>query len=344
MLLPQPYLQVVLFGASLTWSMRAPYGQRYADCLEQALRARLGGAIVVDVAACGAGGNTAREALPRLDRDVAAYQPDVVVVSLGANDCGREEKAVFEKAYVEVLQALAERTAALVVCETTPVLDEEWHAYRDRDFAKAAGGINRHIEAFTHEYVRRTVAARGLILHDRFRIYHDALAADPGVRERLIRRDGVHLTEAGNAFFAETLAERITAALPGRPTRPAGSAAEWLAKANGNAVLQAAMAAAQADDPAALRGVLLRDDPVTRLMLQQARSCARRAGALSTDEAQRAAAERLAALAAAFLGMQRVLNPATPLAASGSRSWVEERLRGVDAVPAGLQRLCQEAP
>lgn len=342
-MIPDPsYVQIVLFGASMTWSMRAPYGQRYADCLEDALRQRLGAATVVDVAACGAGGNTAREGLPRVERDVVAYRPDVVVVSFGANDAGREEKRVFEHAYEQVLQALADRTDALVIVETTPVLDEEWHAYRDREFARAAGGLNRHLEAFSHSFIRRIAAERGLRVHDRFRIYHEALTRDPALREQLIRRDGVHLTEAGNAYFAATLADLVAAALPDPRPETAGEAAAWLQRARTNPAFVAASAAAEG--PQALRAVLLGDDPAMRLLLQQARSHARRAQALAGDEPTRAAAGEVEALAAAFLAAQRIANPATPLAASGSRAWARAHLARLTTVPAGLQELCGPRP
>ena len=333
----QQYVQVVIFGASITWSMRAPFGGRYADCLEAALARRLGEGVCVDVAACGAGGNTAREALPRIERDLVAYAPDLVVVNLGGNDAGREEKPVFEACFDEILDAIRERTAALVVCETIPVLDEEWHAHRDSDNAKAAGGLNAHLEAFAHSYIRAVVAQRGLLLHDRFRIYHDALAQDPSLREKLIRRDGVHLTEAGNAFFAETLAKLVANRLRDRPREsPIVSAQAWLAKADANPSLERALAAA---DAAALRMALLDDEHTTRLELQQARSCARRAATDASDADTRETAARLEALAAAFMGLQRVLRPATPAAETGSRTWARDRLAVAANAPAPLRDL-----
>lgn len=333
----QQYVQVVLFGASITWSMRAPFGGRYADCLEAALARRLGEGVCVDVAACGAGGNTAREALPRIERDIVAYAPDLVVLNLGGNDAGREEKPVFEACFGEILDAIRYRTDALVVCETIPVLDEEWHAHRDSDNAKAAGGLNAHIEAFAHSHIRAAAAQRGLLLHDRFRIYHDALAKDPSQRERLIRRDGVHLTEAGNAFFAETLAEFVAERLHDRARRPSqGSAQTWLAKAAENPSLQRALAAA---DAAALRTALLEDEHTTRLELQQARSCARRAATDASDADTRETAAQREVLTAAFMGLQRVLHPATPAAETGSRTWARDRLAVAANAPAPLRDL-----
>ena len=333
----QQYVQVVLFGASMTWSMRAPFGRRYADCLEATLARRLGDGFRVDVAACGAGGNTAREALSRIERDLVAYAPDLVAVALGGNDCGREDKPVFESCYADVLDAIRDRTDALLVCETTPVLDEEWHAYRDRDFAKAAGGLNAHLEAFAHSYIRAIAAQQGLLLHDRFRIYHDALAEDPSLRERLIRRDGVHLTEGGNAFFADTLAELVVGKLRDRlPGRSGVSAPAWLAKAVENPSLRRALAAA---DAASLRAALLDDEHTTRLELQQARSCARRAATEASDAETRGEAAQRLALTAAFMGLQRVLHPVTLEAEAGSRTWVREHLAAVAQVPAPLREL-----
>lgn len=331
------YLQIVLFGASMTWSKRAPYGQRYADCIEAALLQRLPPGTVVDVAACGAGGNTAREALPRIERDVLAYNPHVVVVNLGGNDSGREEKSVFEHAFAQVLGKLRADTDAVIVLETLPVLDQEWHAFRDRDFAKGPGGLNGHIERFAHSVIRRRAREGDFLLHDRFRIYHDALAVDPGLRERLIRRDGVHLTEAGNAYFGDTLAEIISRQnLTGIPTGNT-SVRGWLAKTHANPVFMRALAAAE--NAQTLRTVLLEDETPTRLFLQQARSMARRASVLATDPETEREAAQAEALAAAFLAVQRVLAPDNKLAETGSRAWALDRIADRADVPGGLTQL-----
>ena len=328
------HVQVVLFGASMTWSMRAPYGRRYADCIESALAERLGPGVCVDVAACGAGGNTAREALPRVQRDIIDYQPDLVAVSLGANDAGRDDKPTFERSFLEVLRLTQTRTDAVVVLETTPVLDEEWHASRDGDRARAAGGLNKHLEAFTHSFVRAVASEQSLLLHDRFRIYHAELGRDPSIRARLIRRDGVHLTEAGNAYFAATLAELVTGRLAERPRAHDGGMAGWLEKAKANEATQRALAVAEDGD--ALKSALLTDEHVTRLQLQQARSFARRDSVCGSTPLIRAEASRLEALLAALLAAQRVVKPATPEAEAGSRAWALDRLVGISDVPAGL--------
>ncbi|MCK5804279.1 MAG: SGNH/GDSL hydrolase family protein [Lentisphaeria bacterium] len=336
----QEYVQVVLFGASMTWSMRAPYGQRYADCIEASLLQQLPSGTIVDVAACGAGGNTAREALPRIEQDVLAYNPDVVVVNLGGNDSGREEKSVFEHALAQLVGKLCSDTDAMIVLETIPVLDQEWHAFRDRDFAKGPGGLNGHLERFAHSVIRRDACEANLPLHDRFRIYHDALAMDPGLRERLIRRDGVHLTEAGNAYFGDTLAEIIVQQdLEGSHTGSA-SARDWLAKVRANTVFMQALAAAE--NVQTLRAMLLEDETPTRLLLQQARSMARRASTLATDPETGEESARAEALAAAFLALQRVLAPNNKLAETGSRAWARAQLQGRTDVPNGLVQLLDD--
>lgn len=330
----QRYVQAVVFGASMTWSMRAPFGRRYADCIESALAAKLGPGICVDVAACGAGGNTAREALPRLQRDVIDYQPDLVVISLGANDAGREKKDVFERSLREILRLTRTRTAALIVLETTPVLDEEWHAYRDRELARKAGGLNKHLETFSHDFIRAVAREQSLLLHDRFRIYHSALSQDASIRPRLIRRDGVHLTEEGNAYFAATLADAVAGKLAERPAEQDNGRNAWLAQAKENRATQRVLTAA--GDRDALSSALLTDEHLTRLQLQQARSFARRASVRDDTPAARAEAARLDALLAASMAAQRVLNPATAEAERGSRAWALGRLAGLPDIPAGL--------
>ncbi|MBT3376326.1 MAG: hypothetical protein HN742_07035 [Lentisphaerae bacterium] len=332
------YIQAVAFGDSLTWSMRAPYGERYADHIEAELAERLGPDICVDVAACGAGGNTAREALPRVQRDLIDYAPDLVILNLGANDSGREKKEVFERSYRAILERLRTETDALVVCETIPVLDEEWHLYRDRGFARKAGGLNRYLEAFSHSFIRRVAKEHSSLVHDRFSIYHDALREAPSLRSRLIRRDGVHLTEEGNAYFAKTLADLVRDRVLERQRREPANSEEWLGRAEKNATLQRVLAASSSGP--ALRAALLKNEHVVRLELQQARSHARRA-ACSNAPDLRTTAARIEALAAAFMATQRMLNPATANAGAGSRKWALERLQGLSDVPGGLRQLLE---
>ena len=78
-------LTIVALGDSTTavadWTDQVD--QVYADLLPAALAAR---GIRAQVHNAGLGGTTTREARERLDRDVRAFSPDLVVIQFGIND------------------------------------------------------------------------------------------------------------------------------------------------------------------------------------------------------------------------------------------------------------------
>ena len=76
---------IIALGDSITFGVGATPGQNYVDELEK----RLG----VDIINAGVSGNTTRDALERLQRDVLSQNPSTVIVLLGGND---ELRRVYE--------------------------------------------------------------------------------------------------------------------------------------------------------------------------------------------------------------------------------------------------------
>ena len=77
------HFRLVALGASNT--DRYMPCMHWVDVLEVGLRTRFGRKFqLID---SGVSGNNTREALARFDRDVALFQPALVIVTLGGNDC-----------------------------------------------------------------------------------------------------------------------------------------------------------------------------------------------------------------------------------------------------------------
>ena len=111
----QETLRIVLFGASNTDRYMA--GTHWGDVLHLGLRYTY--FKPVWVINSGAVGNNTREALARFDRDVKAFSPDIVIITLGGNDCDpRPEKFVPEAEYRANLREIADRVTA---CGGLPV-------------------------------------------------------------------------------------------------------------------------------------------------------------------------------------------------------------------------------
>lgn len=228
---------VVCFGDSIT---EGAIGASYVD----RLRCSLGAG--VRVVNAGVNGDTVVNLLRRLDRDVAARRPDLVVVLVGLNDIGttighpvqrayyRYVKRVRERltprcfagAYRVLVARLRERTSATIVLCTLTTLSELPDA-----------PLQQYVDAYS--IVVRAVAERErLPLIDLRAAFREAIAADPrpgppyrlwqapldmlAVRagrtsyaELTERRgyrllcDGVHLGEAGAELVAAVMAPAI---------------------------------------------------------------------------------------------------------------------------------------
>ena len=112
----QDHLRIVVFGASNT--ERHMPGVHWSDVLEVGLRARYGRKFQIINA--GGSGNNTREALARFERDVLFYQPDIVIVTFGGNDCNiSKEKFVSETEFVEnlttIVNTLRERGTEVIL-------------------------------------------------------------------------------------------------------------------------------------------------------------------------------------------------------------------------------------
>lgn len=111
-------LRIVLFGASNT--ERYMPGIHWGDVLH--LGVRINCLKPLWIINSGVSGNNTREALARFDRDVKSFSPDLVIVTLGGNDCNpAPEKFVPEAEYRANLREIAARivqAGALPVFQT----------------------------------------------------------------------------------------------------------------------------------------------------------------------------------------------------------------------------------
>lgn len=75
---PMSVSRIVCFGDSLTWGVGAANGKDYPARLEKMTG--------IEILNTGVPGNTTADGLDRLEEDVLAFDPDVVLITLGGND------------------------------------------------------------------------------------------------------------------------------------------------------------------------------------------------------------------------------------------------------------------
>ena len=217
-------LTIVAFGDSTTavddWSgLDVPV---YPDLLPGALVAYGVAARVVNAGICD---TTTREARERLDRDVRAYTPDLVVVQFGINDSwidageGRREPRLSRDEYGDNLRHIARTLVAdgaLVLLMTPNPM--RWVAGGYVEVFRGHPGLldteaERGIDALLDVYAKvvRDVAREEAVplvdVHAAFEEYGDE--AGQSVHDLLMGDDGIHPNAAGQRLVCRVLAPAI---------------------------------------------------------------------------------------------------------------------------------------
>ena len=185
-------LRVVAFGDSIT---EAVIGIRPEESWLSLLQSDMGGGVRFFNA--GVGGNSAREAMQRFDRDVLARRPDVVLIEFGGNNHSprNPERRVNDEEFRGHLEDFSRRLppGTRVVAVTFPPIKDDWHGYGRDPFFK--NGLDEAMQP-QREILRAFAREHGWPIVDLYNVMKDR-------RETLLLRDGVHLNPDGQRVFAD---------------------------------------------------------------------------------------------------------------------------------------------
>lgn len=198
--------RVVFFGDSITQQGAQPGG--YIVKMKEALE-KAGRSGDFDLIGAGIGGNKVYDLYLRMDDDVLAQKPDVVVIFIGVNDVWHKSSSgtgtdadKFEKFYAAILNKLLDKHIRVILC-TPAVIGEK------TDFTNMQDG-----DLNAYSQIIRNLAQKfkcGLV--DLREIFHNyELKNNPGNKESgILTRDRVHLNDAGNQLVAEKMQEALDA-------------------------------------------------------------------------------------------------------------------------------------
>ena len=198
---------IVGFGDSITLCSRQPEGSKWLQLLEARLNAASPGTRFKAINS-GVGGNSAREAMARFERDVAAHCPDIVLLQFGGNNSKRlvPEQMVgldeFRQHLARFRAGMAEIGEPTVLVITFPPVIDPWHATAMNyplEMYRKWGGTDAFVEVYRAE-TRAFARKHGYPLLDLSVELRQRAPGDPG---RFILPDGVHLTDAGNRVLAD---------------------------------------------------------------------------------------------------------------------------------------------
>ncbi len=195
-----PKKKVIFFGDSITEAGAKPGGY-ILKIGEMAAADHV--AEQFDFVGAGIGGNKVYDLYLRMEDDVLAKNPDVVVIYIGVNDVWHKrtygtgtDPDKFEKFYNAILHKLAARNIKAIIC-TPAVIGEKTDFSNELD-----GDLNRY-----SSIIRGIAAKNNLPLVDLRKSFLDYNKQNnPDNKESgILTSDRVHLNDAGNRLVAEEM-------------------------------------------------------------------------------------------------------------------------------------------
>lgn len=197
-------IKVVLFGDSITQAGVQPGG--YITKMKEALE-KQGIKDKYQLIGAGIGGNKVYDLYLRLEEDVLAQKPNVVVIYVGVNDVWHKTSSQtgtdpdkFERFYVALIKKF-QTNGIKVICCTPAVIGERTDFSNQQD-----GDLNRYsgmIRDFAAKYDCPVADLR-----KEFLAYN--LKNNPQNKESgILTTDRVHLNDAGNQLVADLLLKMI---------------------------------------------------------------------------------------------------------------------------------------
>ena len=189
-------LLIVAVGSSSTQGVGASAPNlSYPSRLEAELRQRFPD-IAIRVINRGKGGEDAEEEFARLQRDVLAEHPDLVIWQVGTN-------AVLRRDDLESDEVLLRRGVALLKASGADVV------LMDLQYAPRI--LERRATAAMEQLIAEIAQHAGVGLFRRFAVMQHWRAAQPPESPAMIGRDGLHMTDAGYTCLAIELAKALVA-------------------------------------------------------------------------------------------------------------------------------------
>ena len=194
--------RIVFFGDSITQAGIGPGG--YIDRLKKVMPADQ-----FELIGAGIGGNKIYDLFLRMDDDVLAKQPDIVVIWVGVNDVWHKATSgtgtdpdKFVRFYEAVVKKLQAANVRVVLC-TPAAIGEKTDMTNQQD-----GDLNQY-----SVFIRDIAKRYNLPLVDLRKAFQDYnLQNNSDNKDRgVLTTDRVHLNEAGNQFVADQMQKVLTA-------------------------------------------------------------------------------------------------------------------------------------
>ena len=202
--MPQKKKRIIFFGDSITQLGVLPGG--YVTRIDSMCKLENKSSQYEFIGA-GIGGNKVYDLYLRMDSDVLAKNPDIVVIYIGVNDVWHKasfgtgtDADKFEKFYQTILKKLKEKNISAILC-TPAVIGEKTDFSNQQD-----GDMNKYSN------IIRGIAQKNNLplvdLRQKFLDYNKQYNTE-NKEQGILTRDRVHLNEKGNQFVADEMWKAI---------------------------------------------------------------------------------------------------------------------------------------
>ena len=192
--------RIVFFGDSITEAAVKPSG--YIVKLDSMI-ARQGKAGEYELIGSGVGGNKIYDLYLRMEEDVLAKEPDVVVIYIGVNDVWHKrtfgtgtDPDKFEKFYQAIINKLKAKKINVILC-TPAVIGEK------TDFSNQLDGDLNEYSSIIRNIARKN-SLPVVDLRKLFLVYNLKNNTD-NKDKTVLTTDGVHLNAKGNQLVADEM-------------------------------------------------------------------------------------------------------------------------------------------
>lgn len=205
--------RIVFLGDSITQAGARPGG--YVSQVRDALNEQMAD-LKVEVIGAGISGNKVPDLQARLEKDVLAQKPTVVVIYIGINDVWHSTrnagtpKDVFEAGLNDLIKKITDAQARVILC-TASVIGEK------TDGSNSLDGMLEEYCAIS----RKVAEANKVQLLDLRKLFieHLKVSNPEGKPHSILTTDGVHLNGAGDRFVAECMLGALGVPVNQNPNR-----------------------------------------------------------------------------------------------------------------------------
>lgn len=205
----EPKKRILFFGDSITQQGMQPNG--YISLIDSLSRGKSSGT-AFELIGAGISGNKVYDLYLRMDSDVVAKKPDLVVIYIGINDVWHKQIAGtgtdydrFGGFYQAIVRKLQNAGIAVLLCTPT-VIGER------KDHSNPQDGDLNHYSNWIREYAQKNKLP--LVDLRRHFLEHN-LENNPENKDKgILTNDRVHLNAAGNQLVASAIWNAIRAIYP----------------------------------------------------------------------------------------------------------------------------------